>query len=82
MSTNAELLDSYSQCNTAVEVIDAQNRWLQQGCTPSMQPRSVFPGVEDDGEEEGSGGGSSEGEEEDEIDEADYLRWGEKERIV
>ncbi|KAF6258189.1 hypothetical protein COO60DRAFT_1639335 [Scenedesmus sp. NREL 46B-D3] len=29
-STNAELLEAYSQCNTAGEVIAAQNTWLEQ----------------------------------------------------
>jgi hypothetical protein len=29
-STNAELLEAYSQCETAADVIAAQNAWLEQ----------------------------------------------------
>eukprot|EP00983_Pelagomonas_calceolata_P071183 1151107-Pelagomonas_calceolata.AAC.1 len=80
LSTNAELLDCYSRCETAAEVIDAQNEWLRRGCTPSLQPRPRFPGV-DDIEGEGSDEDEDEGEEEEEeIDEADYLRERERER--
>ncbi|WIA40543.1 hypothetical protein OEZ86_013888 [Tetradesmus obliquus] len=49
-STNAELLEAYSQCNTAGEVIAAQNAWLQQ--VTAAGPEWPSSGSEDEGEDE------------------------------
>lgn len=49
-STNAELLEAYSECNTAGEVIAAQNAWLQQ--VTAAGPEWPSSGSEDEGEDE------------------------------
>lgn len=78
-STNAQLLERYSRCNTAVEVIASQNEWLQQGGTGSSLHTTglLFPGGGEAGrataEASGSSGEGEEGEE-GEVDEADYQR--------
>ncbi|WIA20256.1 hypothetical protein OEZ85_006091 [Tetradesmus obliquus] len=49
-STNAELLEAYSGCNTAGEVIAAQNAWLQQ--VTAAGPEWPSSGSEDEDEDE------------------------------
>eukprot|EP00879_Flechtneria_rotunda_P003080 GHRR01003300.1.p1 GENE.GHRR01003300.1~~GHRR01003300.1.p1 ORF type:complete len:357 (+),score=115.34 GHRR01003300.1:230-1300(+) len=55
-STNAELLEAYSQCNTAAEVIQAQNTWLEQVTAAAPE----WPSSDENDESEGEGGSEDE----------------------
>ena len=63
-SANAELLEIYSKCSTAVEVIAEQNRWLEGG-PARMIPWLSHVSNDDDGEGEKEG---------DEDEDEDYRR--------
>ncbi|GBF90622.1 ribosome biogenesis protein-like [Raphidocelis subcapitata] len=58
-STNAELLERYAECETAAEVIAAQNAWLEEVTAAGPEwPSSEEE--EDEGEEEGEEGEAGE----------------------
>ena len=78
-NVNEELLERYSRCHTAAEVIVAQNEWLEQGGETRVRlpPACHRNGGDSDGGESGSGGSEAgEGEQEEEFDQDDYNRWG------
>ncbi len=64
LSTNEQLLETYSRCATAAEVIEAQNAWLQGGAAPTLATLRALHGPGDEGsEEEEDGEGESEDDE-------------------
>ncbi len=69
-SANEELLDIYSRCVTAVEVIEAQNKWLSGSPAAAQVSNKMLSGLERSGDD--GAGGSSDGEEAEEDD--DYRR--------
>jgi pre-rRNA-processing protein TSR3 len=54
-STNAELLEVYSHCNSAAEVIEAQNKWLEEAAAGRPEwPTSSSDGSDSGGSDSGS----------------------------